>query len=146
MQIREIEAKDLTSISSLYVSVFSNPPWNEYWEYDWAYERLIWIFNSQGFYGYIAEVDSTIVGAILGHFIPFQGKKGFKILEFFVASQFRQKGFGSKLLNTLEFELKANSYDFITLLTAKSTQAESFYLNRKYQVNEELELLNKPLL
>ena len=145
MKIRKINAEDLTAISNLYVSVFGNPPWNEHWEFSWAYFRLLWIYRSQDYYGYVAEVDQKIVGAILGCYIPFKGKKGFKILEFFVAFENQQQGIGSKLLNKLESELQANNYDFITLLTAKSSSAESFYLNREYSVNQKLELLNKEI-
>jgi hypothetical protein len=42
MNICAIVQQDLQVISQLYVSVFSNPPWNEDWEITWAYERLNW--------------------------------------------------------------------------------------------------------
>lgn len=143
MKIRKIETKDLRYLSELYISVFSIPPWNEYWECDWAEERLTWIFNSQSSCGYLATINGEIIGAILGHFIPFKGEKGFKILEFFVSHKYQKQGIGSKLLHRLEYELKANGYNFITLLTAKDGEAESFYLRKDYQINEKLELLNK---
>lgn len=143
MKIRMIEAKDLRSLSELYIFVFSTSPWNEYWQLDWAEERLTWIFNSQGFSGYLATIDGKIVGAILGNFIPFKGTRGFKIVEFFVDSKYQQQGIGSKLLYKLEYELKANAYNFVTLLTAKNSEAESFYLHKNYQIDNKLELLNK---
>ena len=145
MKIREIKVKDLTVISNLYVSVFGNPPWNEYWEYAWAYKRLLWIFNSQGFKGYIAEVNSKIIGAILGFVVPFKGKKGFNIIEFFIALEHQKQGIGSKLLKKLEIDLKNYNHDFITLLTAKNSSAEVFYLNRQYNIDREIELLNKEI-
>ncbi|MEM8672830.1 MAG: GNAT family N-acetyltransferase, partial [Cyanobacteria bacterium P01_G01_bin.67] len=106
MKIRIIEEKDLIYLSKLYISVFSVPPWNEYWEYDWADQRLTWIFNSQGFYGYLATINDEIIGAILGKFVPFKGAQGFKILEFFVSSKYQKQGVGSQLLYKLESELK----------------------------------------
>ena len=145
MKIREIKAKDLTVISDLYVSVFSNAPWNEHWEYAWAYERLLWIFNSQGFKGYVAKVNSKIIGAILGFVVPFKGKKGFNIIELFIALEHQKQGVGSQLLKKLEIDLKSYNYDFITLLTAKDSFAEAFYLNRQYNINQEIELLNKEI-
>lgn len=145
MKIRRIVIQDLTAISSLYVSVFSSPPWNEYWEYNWAHQRLRWIYNNRGFKGYVAEAGTTILGAILGYSIPFRGEKGFNILEFFVAAENQQQGIGSQLCAKIELELKNCNYSFINLLTAKSSQAESFYLSKGYQINRQLELLNKKI-
>ena len=202
-----IEMKDLRYLSELYVSVCSIAPWNEYWECDWAEERLTWIFDqrseqrekplrgkpplrllskkapyhnafprdchlnlvqmlecpvcacrrrgvvapfyggvisdSQGFLGYLATINGEIIGAILGNFVPFKGIRGFKILEFYVDSKYQKQGIGSKLLHKLEYELKTNGYNFITLLTAKNSEAESFYLRKEYQINDKLELLDK---
>lgn len=66
INIRAIAQQDLQTISKLYVSVFSNPPWNEDWEFTWAYERLNWVFQSQGFAGYIALKGEETLGAIMG--------------------------------------------------------------------------------
>ncbi|MGL6337527.1 MAG: GNAT family N-acetyltransferase [Waterburya sp.] len=141
MEICAIDEKDLESISQLYVSVFSSQPWNENWEYDWAYERLNWIYQSQGFIGFIARDNNKTIGAILGHFVPFQGEKGFEIKEFLVKESYQNQGVGTKLLTRLNLELKHNHYNFISLLTAKDTVVESFYLKRNYQRNNQLVLL-----
>lgn len=74
ISVIKINAKDLESISSLFVSVFCGSPWNENWEYSWAYERLKWILDSDGSIGYLAEFTNITVGAILGNFIPFKGE------------------------------------------------------------------------
>ena len=145
MEIRAIANRDLKSISQLYVSVFTSPPWNEYWEYRWAYERLNWIYQSQDFAGFISLDGNKINGAILGYFIPFKGKKGFKIIEFFIDTNYQNKGIGTKLLTQLELSLKQNNYDFVSLLTAKNTDAESFYLNRNYRRDDKLVLLRKEI-
>ena len=64
------------------MTVFSNSPWNEYWKFTWARERLNWIYNHQGFKGYLADDDDRIIGAIIGDFLSFQGQKGFKLKSF----------------------------------------------------------------
>ena len=124
--------------------MFTNPPWNEHWEYQWAYERLNWIYQSQSSMGFIATNKNEVIGAILGHFVPFKGKKGFKLVKFFVDVNYQHKGIGTKLLTQLELSLK-NDYDFISLLTAKNTDAESFYLNRSYRRNDKLVLLRREI-
>jgi aminoglycoside 6'-N-acetyltransferase I len=145
MDISAIVESDLQAISQLYVSVFSNPPWNEDWEFTWAYERLNWIYQSQGFAGYIALDGTQIFGAIMGHAVPFKGKKGFEIVEFLVAAKYQNQGVGNQLLAQLELNLKQDNYDFTWLLTLKNTDAESFYSKRSYQRDCKIVLLNKEL-
>ena len=143
MEIIAIAESDLDAISQLYISVFTSPPWNERWKYEWAYERLNWIYQSQDFAGFVSLDDDKTNGAILGHSIPFKGKKGFKVVEFFVDTNYQNKGIGTKLLRQLELNLKQDNYNFVSLLTAKNTNAESFYLNRNYQRDDKLVLLRK---
>ena len=145
MDICAIVESDLQAISQLYVSVFSNPPWNEDWEFAWAYERLNWIYQSQGFAGYIALDSKQILGAIMGHAVPFKGKKGFEIVEFLVTAKYQNQGIGNQLLAQLELNLKQDNYDFTWLLTLKNTDAESFYSQRNYQRDCKIVLLNKEL-
>ena len=144
MKIRTIAESDLNAISQLYVSVFSSSPWNEYWEYQWAYERLNWIYQFQGCAGLLGLDEDKIIGATLGYFVPFKGKKGFKVVEFFVDTNYQNRGIGTKLLRQLELNLKDN-YDFVLLLTAKNIDAESFYLNRNYRRDDKLVLLRKEI-
>ena len=145
MEIEKLTAKDLHSVSKLFVEVFSNPPWNEYWELDWACERLNWIYQSFGFKGYIAKDSDRPIGVIMGYFVPFQGKKGFQIVEFLVQPERQNQGIGSKLLNRLESNLKQDDYDLISLLTAKDSSAESFYVKYGYKRDRKIVLLNKKL-
>ena len=145
MEIRTIAESDLNTISQLYVSVFTSPPWNEHWEYKWAYERLNWVYQSSGFMGFVAIDRDRLIGAILGCFVPFKGKKGFKIVEFLVDTTYQNQGIGTKLLMRLELNLKQNNYDFILLLTMKDSSAESFYLNRNYRRDGKLVLLRREI-
>ena len=145
MDIYAIAKQDLQAISQLYVSVFSSSPWNEDWESTWANERLNWIYQSPGFAGYIALDSKQIIGAIMGHFVPFRGEKGFQIVEFLVATNYQNQGIGNKLLTQLELNLQQDNYDFAWLLTAKNTDAESFYLKRNYQRDCRIVRLNKKL-
>jgi aminoglycoside 6'-N-acetyltransferase I len=145
MDICAITKQDLQVISQLYVSVFSEPPWNEDWETAWAYERLNWIYQSPGFVGYIALDSQQIIGAIMGHFVPFKGEKGFEIVEFLVATNCQNQGIGNNLLTQLELNLHQNNYDYIWLLTAKDSSAESFYSKRNYQRDCKIVLLKKEL-
>ena len=46
------------------------------------------------------------------------------------------------LLNQLESNLRQGNYDFVSLLTARDSSAESFYLKRNYQRDRKIVLLN----
>ncbi len=81
----------------------------------------------------------------MGRFVPFQGRRGFEIVEFLVDIKCRNKGIGTELLTQLESNLKQNEYDFVLLLTAKNTAVESFDLNRNYQRDDRLSLLRREL-
>ena len=145
MEIAAIAKQNLESISQLFISVFNNSPWNEHWEYSWAYERLNWIYEAQGFMGFSIADGDRIVGAILGHFVPFQGKEGFEIVEFFVKTNYQNQGIGTKLLLRLESGLKQRNCDFIVLLTGRNTEAESFYRKHNYKPDDRLVLLRKKI-
>lgn len=141
-----IAERDLKLISQLYVSVFSSPPWNECWQYDWAYERSSWIYRSQSFLGFVAKDNNNkTIGAILGYGVPFKGKQGHQIVDFFIDTNYQNKGIGSKLLLHLESELKQNNYDFISLLTSKNTAIEAWYKKHNYQRDNKLVLLRQEI-
>jgi ribosomal protein S18 acetylase RimI-like enzyme len=81
----------------------------------------------------------------MGYFVPFKGEKGFEIVEFLVETNYQNQGIGNKLLIQLELNLHQNNYDYIWLLTAKDSSAESFYSKRNYQRDCKIVLLNKEL-
>ena len=145
MEISAITRQDLASLSQLYVSVFNNPPWNEHWEYSWAYERLNWVHQAQGFIGFVVLDKNIPIGAILGHFVPFQGSKGFTVSEFFVSTNYQNRGVGTRLLQKIELELRQKNYSFVSLLTSKNSVAESFYLKRDYKKDDKLILLRREI-
>ena len=81
----------------------------------------------------------------MGYSVPFQGKKGFQIVEFLVRRSRQNHGIGSKLLNRLESNLRRDNYDFVSLLTAKDSSAEFFYAKYGYKRDRKIVLLNKEL-
>lgn len=93
----------------------------------------------------MAKNNNKTIGAILAYCVPFKGKQGYRIVEFFVDTRYQNKGIGNKLLLRLELELRQHNYDFISLLTYKDTAiklgTESaiikeiinwFYFDKKY--------------
>lgn len=145
MIIREIEKEDITKLAELYVSVFSSAPWNEEWKIEWAVDRLNTICCSPGFYGLTVENQETIIAAAVGRSIPFKGRSEFELLEFYVSPTSQSKGIGKKLLSKLEIGLRDRGCKICTLLTARGTDAEQFYLRHDYQINEKLVFMSSKL-
>lgn len=136
--IREILEQDIVPISNLYISVFKEAPWNEEWRLNQAVERLMGIYNSPGFYGLLHEDMDNPVAVILGRSLTFRNWKEFEIMELFVNPAYQGMGIGSELVKQLEFDLKQKGYFKTTLLTARDTQVEEFYVKNGYKTSNRM--------
>ncbi len=101
---------------------------------------------SPGFYGFFAESDGQIKGAILGNIKPFKGRKEFEIFELFVDSEVQNTGIGSQLIIHLEKVLARDHIYQIVLLTGRATPAFEFYKKKGYQSVDELVFIKHRLL
>ncbi|RXJ74950.1 hypothetical protein CS022_01865 [Veronia nyctiphanis] len=137
MNIRKIEEKDLDCLADLYVSVFNAEPWNDNWTKAWAYERLEIIFKSYRFYGYAAENENGLIGAVLSRVGSFKGELELEIVELFVSSKEQRKGVGVTLMDELKSHAKRDNITCFYLLTDKTTFAKDFYLKYGYHGHEE---------
>ncbi|KZE69151.1 GNAT family acetyltransferase [Fictibacillus phosphorivorans] len=129
----------------LYMNVFNSSPWNEAWTYESAKERLTDLVHTPKFLGFLLYEDNDLIGFIAGN-----GKQSYSGLTFYLAelcinSQIQGKGYGSKLLQHLENELKKRKIQSLYLLTANGGLAEAFYLKNNYQINEHRLVVKKDL-
>ena len=145
MNIREIKEADIPTLAELYVSVFSAAPWNEEWQAEWATDRLSTIYNSPGFYGLVLENQHSIIAAALGRSTPFKGSMHFELVEFFVEPTCQGQGIGKRLFKALENGLVDRGCSFCTLLTARGTDAEHFYLKLGYRPHGKLIFMTRKL-
>ncbi|TRZ39179.1 GNAT family N-acetyltransferase [Niallia circulans] len=89
----------------LYISVFNSEPWNETWTYSSAKERLTDLLHTPKFLGFLLYVKGNLIGFIAGN-----SKKSYAGLTFYLAelcinNRIQGKGYGTKLLLSLEEEL-----------------------------------------
>ncbi len=68
-----IQKSDIQKCASLYTQVFSSPPWSEPWTDEEADNRLRYLMDSKGFFGFLAEKDGKTIGFVLGTTEPFVG-------------------------------------------------------------------------
>jgi len=129
----------------LYISVFNSEPWNETWTYPAAKERLTDLLNTPKFLGFLLYKKDNLIGFIAGN-----SKKSYAGLTFYLAelcinNRIQGKGFGTKLLLSLEEELQRRDIQSLYLLTANGGAAETFYLKNGYETNGNRLVMRKSL-
>ena len=137
MYIRKIEKQDLNILADLFVSVFNSEPWNENWTEQWAYERLNIIFQSYGFYGYVAEEEGMPIGAVFSRVGSYKGILELEVIENYVSGNAQRKGVGEALMNELKLQAKKEGVSCFVLQTDKTTFAKNFYLKYGFEGHEE---------
>ncbi|MCM3213176.1 GNAT family N-acetyltransferase [Niallia taxi] len=129
----------------LYISVFNSEPWNETWTYPAAKERLTDLLHTPKFLGFLLYEKDNLIGFIAGN-----SKKSYAGLTFYLAelcinNRIQGKGFGTKLLLSLEEELQRRDIQSLYLLTANGGAAETFYLKNGYETNGNRLVMRKSL-
>lgn len=129
----------------LYISVFNSDPWNETWTYTSAKERLTDLLDTPKFLGFLLYEKDNLIGFIAGN-----SKKSYAGLTFYLAelcinNRIQGKGYGTKLLLSLEEELQKRDIQNLYLLTANGGAAETFYLKNGYETNENRIVMRKNL-
>ncbi|WP_208586803.1 GNAT family N-acetyltransferase [Gracilibacillus suaedae] len=129
----------------LYINVFNNEPWNETWTVEDAKERLVDLVKTPKFLGFLLYEKDDLIGFIAGN--SKQSDKGltFYVAELCIHNQVQGKGYGSRLLQYLENELKERDIQSLYLLTAKGGSAEAFYIKNNYVENKERVVIKKNL-
>ncbi|MGE7187030.1 GNAT family N-acetyltransferase [Peribacillus sp. NPDC006672] len=140
-----ITPENLEQCIELYLNIFNSEPWNESWAYETAKERLTDLLHTPKFLGFLFHIDNNLVGFIAGN-----SKKTYQGLTFYIAelcvnSEIQGKGYGSKILHSLEDELQKREIKSLYLLTANGGPAEAFYRKNDYVVNEHRIVMKKNL-
>ena len=142
--IRSFDTGDLDACVSLFLDVFSRPPWNDRWpSQDSARAYLRDVVGTPGFRGYVAHVNGRIVGACLGHVKRWWAGDEFMIDEMFVAPDIQRRGVGSAMLKAAEADLRASGVHRLTLLTARRTVAEHFYRKQGFSAHRRMAFMWK---
>lgn len=90
----------------------------------------------------IAEMDSTIIGTIIG---GYDGRRGL-IYHLAVHQDFRERGIGAALLNEVEARLKARGcHKCYLLILADNTSAVPFYEHRGWGEMNDVRIFGKKL-
>lgn len=133
LEFKEISSGDIKECALLYVDTFNSEPWNDKWEFDTAYHRLMDIYNTPGFYGLAAVEDGITAAAAFGNTEYWYEGMTYDLKEMFTKNGMRGKGIGSELLNTLNKHLLEKGVSFLHLFTAEGDMTEKFYSKNGYE-------------
>jgi ribosomal protein S18 acetylase RimI-like enzyme len=90
----------------------------------------------------VAEADGCIVGAVIG---GFDGRRGL-IYHLAVATSFRGKGVGSRLMDEVETRLRAKGcLKCYLMVTSDNTEVKEYYQHRGWHSMDYVHLFGKEL-
>ena len=100
MKLQPIESGHLRECTNLFVSVFSNPPWNETWKQEIALRRLKDCYNTPGSYGIVAVTEDKVCGFAIGYAEAWHEYQHFYLKEMCVQSTNQRSGIGTKVMGS----------------------------------------------
>lgn len=127
--VRDFKSTDTKNAVDLYISVFSQAPWNDTLiksEIELYFQRLQ---SMNTFLGY-ALLDSNtdeLLGISVGFIRPWYGGEQYHMDSFYVSCDHQGKGFGSFFLRQIKKELFVINIPHVFLDTEKNFPAEDFY-------------------
>lgn len=90
----------------------------------------------------VAESAGRIIGSVIG---GFDGRRGI-IYHLAVASTFRGQGVGTRLMDEIEFRLRAKGcLKCYLLVTVDNAEVEDYYLHRGWQQMDQVHIFGKEL-
>lgn len=144
MDVQYLKEEQVKAAADLYISVFSQEPWNEEYESFEQVETLIRNFMAESCYlNFAALKNGELVGLCLGMKKPWIKGIEYYIDEFCVKVDFQGKGIGSDFLAGIEEEISKLGLDGMILNTEKGVPAEGFYLKNGFHQLSNLIVLGK---
>lgn len=138
-----ISSSCLEECADLFVEVFNNPPWNESWLKEFAYERLDDCYRTPNFRGLIAKAEEISLGFVMGYVERWDTNKHFYLKEMCVSTKLHRSGIGSQLLKKLEEMIGDEDIQKIIIHTARNSPAQSFYEAQGFYTSEKIIMMGK---
>lgn len=143
MEIKKLENDDLVECSRLYASIFKEPPWNEEWSIEDAFERLSDFQACPNTVSLKAVNNGQIIGFLSGEIQKWNGAHFYYLKEICVSGKNQRKGVGSALIGNLTMSLKSQGVSRIYLITQRGSIPSSFYSSLGYTENSSIMVMGK---
>lgn len=141
MKTREIHLTDIDQCAKLFVTVFSNPPWNETWSFETANKRLSDCANSPNFFGALIEDSDALQGFAFGNIQYYGPERHYYLLELCIRTDRQREGIGTMLMASLKERMQRDGVARIYTLTARDTPAHSFYEKLGYYTSSKMAMM-----
>ena len=144
MNIIYLSEDKIKEATELYISVFSNEPWNDEFESYEEVESFIKCFMSSDTYlNFLALEEDEVIGLCLGLKKPWIKGIEYYIDEFCIKLDLQGKGYGSQFLSAIEKEINRLGMHNIILNTEKGFDSEKFYIKNGFKQLSDLIVLGK---
>lgn len=143
MILRKMVEEDILEIAKMMIDAYNNDIWNEAWNIDTAKLYLLDFYNVNKFIGYVIEENEKVIASVFAkEKVWYSGNEIF-VEELLVDKCFRQKGYGSILINKLEEYAKNNDLKTIVLATNINSKAPLFYNKHGFKNIDDLRFMYK---
>jgi ribosomal protein S18 acetylase RimI-like enzyme len=146
VKLSNIDEDDLIACSELYVTVFREPPWNEVWSTEDAFERLSDFLACSKSIALKAVKDREICGFLFGKIQQCNGVTSYDLEEICVSNTIQRHGIGKRLVGTLEKILTKKGVSSIYLITQRDSVPSNFYSALGFTENQSLMVVGKKIV
>ncbi len=140
-----IEEDDLVDCSELYAATFREPPWNEGWNMEDAYERISSYLSHPKSVAIKVSANEQICGFVFGKIQQWNSYTSYDLEEMCVSKAFHRKGIGKALIAELEASLMEKGVSKIYLVTQRASIPSYFYSSLAFSEERDLIIMVKSL-
>lgn len=137
MEFRIMENYDIPEVTKVFINAYSDPPWNENWNYEKAFNRIKEVFDTKNSICLVCLYQQKIVGAIQCLLIPWTMGYQLDVRDFFVNNKFQNMSIGTRLLEFLPNVLPKDEPVEIVLSTKKNIKLINFYEKNGFSINDD---------
>ncbi len=122
---RQMQKEDIHKVIPLFIQY-----WNglgDQWTDELVYRRIWQVLGSPDSYCMIGESDNCVVGFAMGRFETFYDLTAYNLVEIVVASEYQNRGFGTKMMLELENRVKQLGAAMVQLFAVNDNMHEHFY-------------------
>ncbi|MCK4075516.1 GNAT family N-acetyltransferase [Streptococcus suis] len=138
MELKELTLADIEMVKQLFLSVFSQEPWNDDWSDEEQLDRYLGDLLSHPRALCFGLIDQDkLIALSLGHIRYWYEGTEYRIEEFCISRDYQGQGHGARLLADIEKQLADRKIVLILLQTKRNLPAFSFYKNCGFHALEE---------
>lgn len=138
MELIELKLADMETVKQLFLSVFSQEPWNDDWSDEEQLDRYLGDLLSHPRALCFGVIDQDkLISLSLGHIRYWYEGTEYRIEEFCMSRDYQGQGHGASFLADIEKQLADRKIVHILLQTERNLSAYSFYKKCGFRALEE---------